>query len=148
MNDIAFLDATAQADLVRRKQIKPIELVDAAIERIERINPQINAVITPMYDQARQLASNPIPDAPFTGVPFLMKDLGPMYAGARMTMSTALLSEFIDDHADCADTDDIVTDHDRFSDRRKRFRPVQRGRVTGAPNELTNNQVLTRVVRM
>ena len=42
------LDATAQADLVRRKEVKAIELVDAAIERIERLNPAINAVITPM----------------------------------------------------------------------------------------------------
>ena len=62
MNDTALLDATAQADLVRTKQIKPIELVDAAIERIERLNPTINAVITPMYDEARKVASGPLPD--------------------------------------------------------------------------------------
>jgi len=45
-----LLDATAQAELVRNKEMKTIELVDAAIERIERVNPKINAVITPMYD--------------------------------------------------------------------------------------------------
>jgi amidase len=47
MNDIALLDATAQTELVCNKQVKPIELLEAAIERIERINPQINAVVTP-----------------------------------------------------------------------------------------------------
>src|SRR3972149_1808071 len=61
MDDFAFLDATAQADLVRRKQVKPIELVDAAIERIERLNPQLNAVVTPMYTLARKAAEGPLP---------------------------------------------------------------------------------------
>ncbi|MEE8347790.1 MAG: amidase, partial [Dehalococcoidia bacterium] len=54
MDDLAFQDATTQADLVRRKQVKPIELVDAAIDRIERLNPTLNAVVTPMYDEARK----------------------------------------------------------------------------------------------
>ena len=54
MDDIAFLDGTAQAEFVRRKEITPLELVDAAIERIERLNPVINAVITPMYEEARR----------------------------------------------------------------------------------------------
>ena len=91
MNDIALLDGTAQADLVRKKQVRPIELVDAAIERIQRVNPEINAVITPMYDQARTAAEGPIPEGPFTGVPFLLKDLGPMYAGVRQAMGSALM---------------------------------------------------------
>jgi amidase len=91
MNDVALLDGTAQAELVRTKQVKPIELVEAAIERIQRVNPEINAVITPMYDQARQAAEGPIPEGPFTGVPFLLKDLGPMYQGVRQTMGSALM---------------------------------------------------------
>src|SRR3989304_5913523 len=65
MDEFAFLDATAQADLVRRKQVKPIELVDAAIERIARLNPALNAVVTPMYDIAREAASGPLPEGPF-----------------------------------------------------------------------------------
>src|SRR5437667_4389023 len=76
MNDIALLDATAQAELVRSKQVKPIELLEATIERIERINPPINAVVTPMYEIARKTAEGPLPDGPFSGVPFLLKDLG------------------------------------------------------------------------
>lgn len=95
MNDIALLDATAQAELVRKKQVKPIELVEAAIERIERINPQLNAVVTPMYDIARKTAEGPLPDGPFTGVPFLMKDLGPMFAGVRQTSGSVFSRDFI-----------------------------------------------------
>ena len=63
MDDFAFLDATAQAELVRQKEIKPIELVEAAIERIQRLNPTLNAVITPMYDLARQAAARQQPPA-------------------------------------------------------------------------------------
>jgi len=75
MDDIAYLDGTAQADLVRRKEVKPIELVDAAIERIERLNPTLNAVVTPMYEEARRVAAGPLPDGPFAGVPYLLKAL-------------------------------------------------------------------------
>ena len=92
MNDVAFLDATAQAELVRTKQISPIELLEAAIARIERLNPQINAVVTPMFDEARRVASAPLPDGPFKGVPFLLKDSGTTYAGVRQTRGSAALS--------------------------------------------------------
>ena len=68
-DEFAALDATAQAELVRRKEVKPIELVEAAIKRIERINPTINAVITPMFDEARAAANGALPEGPFTGVP-------------------------------------------------------------------------------
>ena len=95
MEDLSLLDATAQAELVRRKEIKPIELVDAAIERIERLNPRLNAVVTPMYDEARRVASGPLPDGPFTGVPFLLKDLTAEYAGARMTEGSAFLQDYV-----------------------------------------------------
>ncbi len=98
MTDLATLDATAQADLVRRREVKPIELVDAAIERIERLNPTINAVITPMYDLARKTASEPLPDGPFTGVPFMLKDLIAAYGGVRFTFGSAFLRDFVVDH--------------------------------------------------
>ena len=64
-DELAFLDATAQAELVRKKEVKPVELVDAAIERIERLNPELNAVILPMYDEARKAAEGDLPDGPF-----------------------------------------------------------------------------------
>ena len=97
-NEFTSLDATGLAGLVRRKQVKPIELVEAAIERIERLNPTLNAVVTPMYEQAREAAASKLPDGPFTGVPFLLKDLGAPFAGVRMTMGSAFLRNFAPDH--------------------------------------------------
>jgi amidase len=75
-DELARLDAVAQAELVRNGSLSAKELVDAAIERIERINPEINAVITPLFEKARAAAdSGKLGDGPFRGVPFLMKDL-------------------------------------------------------------------------
>ena len=90
MQDLSDLDATAQAELVRRKQVSPAEMVDAAIARIESVNPQLNAVISPLFDKARAQARGALPDGPFRGVPFLLKDLichsagDPFHAGMRL----------------------------------------------------------------
>ena len=97
MDDLASLDATAQAELVRRRQVKPVELVQAAIERIERVNPALNAVVTEMYDHAREVASGPLPDGLFTGVPYLLKDFLAEYAGFRFTEGSAFLRDFVPD---------------------------------------------------
>src|SRR5262245_4634829 len=80
--DLAALDATAQAELVRRGDVAARELVDAAIARLERLNPQLNAVIHPALERARAAAAAPLPGGPFRGVPFLMKDIGCSEAGA------------------------------------------------------------------
>jgi len=80
-NDLSSLDATAQAALVRDGEASPLELVDAAIERIEKVNPEINAVIHERFEAARREAAAPLPDGPFRGVPFVLKDLGIMMAG-------------------------------------------------------------------
>jgi len=98
LDEFAFMDATAQAELVRKKEVKAIELVEAAIERIERLNPTLNAVVTPMYEQARAAATAELPDGPFTGVPFLLKDLLASYRGVRMTSGTAFQHDFVPDH--------------------------------------------------
>ena len=98
LDDIAFLDAVAQAELVRQKEVKPIELVEAAIARIERLNPALNAVITPMYELARTAAAQKLPAGPFGGVPFLLKDLLASFAGVRMTLGSKLLQGFVPDH--------------------------------------------------
>jgi len=63
VNELAALDATAQADLVRRREVQPRELVEAAIRRIEQLNPTLNAVVTPMFDEALARASDPLPKA-------------------------------------------------------------------------------------
>ena len=64
LTEILALDATAQAESLRRREIKPTELVEAVIERIERLNPALNAVVTPMYDMAREMAKGNYLTAP------------------------------------------------------------------------------------
>src|ERR1700728_1910970 len=79
--DATWLDATGQAELVRRKEVSPTELVGAAIARIEKLNPELNAVIHELFERAREEAAGALPDGPFRGVPFLLKDLGAELAG-------------------------------------------------------------------
>ena len=97
-DEFAFMDATAQAELVRKKEVQPLELLEAAIKRIEKINPTLNAVVTPMYDQARAAAPEVNLDAPLAGVPFLLKDILATYAGVRFTLGSSLLRHFVPDH--------------------------------------------------
>jgi amidase len=74
-DDFAWMDATAQAELVRSGDVTPTELVEAAIERIDKLNPQLNAVIHRLDDKASASAADPaLADGPFRGVPFLVKD--------------------------------------------------------------------------
>ena len=90
-DDTQWLDATAQAELVADGQVQPIELVDAAIERIERLDGPLNAVIMRWFEHARQLAGAPLPDGPFRGVPFLLKDLSAHYAGQPLSNGNVAL---------------------------------------------------------
>ncbi len=96
--ELAWLDATAQADLVRRRELRPIELVDAAIARVERLNPKINAVVTTIYERARTAATDKLPDGPFVGVPFLLKDMVAGCAGVRMTCGSSFASDYVSSH--------------------------------------------------
>ena len=80
-SDIARFDAVGLAELVRTRQISPVELIDDTIDRIERIDPQVNAVIQPTFEKARAAAQGEIPDGPFRGVPMLLKDLWPCSQG-------------------------------------------------------------------
>ena len=73
--ELAELDATDQAALVRKGEVSALELVEAAIERIERLNPELNAVIHEHFERAREQARGSLPDGPFRGVPFLLKGL-------------------------------------------------------------------------
>jgi amidase len=79
--DLAWLDATAQAELVRRGEVGPAELVEAAIDRIERLDPLLHAVVRTRFDRARAEVAAGLPDGPFRGVPVLLKDLGATVAG-------------------------------------------------------------------
>ena len=94
MDEFAALDAVGQAELVRRRDVSPLVLVDAAIARIERHNPALNAVIAPLFDDARRAAQAPdLPDGPFRGVPFLLKDLGAQQRGQPYWCGTRVLRD-------------------------------------------------------
>lgn len=76
-------DATGLADLVRRGEVRVTEVADAAIARAQAVNPALNAICLPQYDEARR---QPVGEGPFTGVPMLLKDLGQEQAGQPCTM--------------------------------------------------------------
>jgi amidase len=91
--DLAFADATELAELVRAGEVTPRELVQASIARIEALNPTLNAVVTPMYEQALAAAEHVDRAAPFAGVPLLVKDLLAHCAGVRHANGSRLLAE-------------------------------------------------------
>ena len=83
----ADYDGLGLAELVRNKDVSPAELLEAAIERAERNNGKLNAIVHKAYDMARANAKN-LPDGPFKGVPFLIKDLGLEVQGLPRTDGT------------------------------------------------------------
>jgi len=97
MYDFETLDATAQAELVRSGQVSPFELVEAAILRAEALNPSLNAIVSPLYDEARRAARAPLPEGPFRGVPFLVKDLAAACNRAPHTEGSRLLETHVAD---------------------------------------------------
>jgi amidase len=88
-------DGLALAELVRSRAVTPAELLEAAIARIERANPHLNAVITKLYDRARATVAKGLPQGPFTGVPFLLKDLGQMLKGERLASGSRLFADYV-----------------------------------------------------
>jgi amidase len=75
-HEYAGHDGLGLAALVTRGEVSPAELLEAAIACIERHNGTLNAVVYKAYDEARRTAAGALPDGPFKGVPFLVKDLG------------------------------------------------------------------------
>ena len=90
MNDYEKHDALGLAELVRRGETTPAELLDAALARIDARNPALNAVVTPLADAARREVAAGLPNGPFTGVPFLVKELVASVAGAATTAASRL----------------------------------------------------------
>ena len=92
-DDTRWLDATAHAELIASREVTSTELVDASIDRIERLDGEINAVIMRWFERARHQAEafDELPlvsdhrNTPFAGVPFLLKDLGCNVAGLPVT---------------------------------------------------------------
>jgi amidase len=93
--EYANYDGLGLAELVRKGDVTPTQLVEEAISRIEQHNPKLNAVIYKMYDHARQAAANALPDGVFKGVPFLLKDLMAAYAGVPITAGCRFLKDYV-----------------------------------------------------
>jgi amidase len=91
-------DALGLAELVRKSAVSPGELLEAAIARTELVNPHINALVTPMYSQARATLEAGIGSGPFAGVPFLLKDLRAQYAGVATTAGSPLWKDNVPEH--------------------------------------------------
>ncbi|MCC7121316.1 MAG: amidase [Gammaproteobacteria bacterium] len=101
MDQLMRMSAVEQARLIRTGQVSAPEMVEAAIQQIERLNPSINAVVLPLFDRARAEAQRVTKDAPFAGVPLLLKDFLAEYAGTRLTDG----SRFLRDHVSSSDSE-------------------------------------------
>jgi amidase len=86
-------DALGLAGLVRSNDVTPVELLEAAIQRVEARNPAINAVTMKLYDHGKKAIADGLPDGPFRGVPYLMKDLTSAIAGVRMTRGSTFFAD-------------------------------------------------------
>jgi amidase len=88
LKEYADYDALGLAGLVKDGSVHPRELLETAIKRVENLNPKLNAIIHTFYDRARMQAESDIPDGPFKGVPFLLKDLLDNYQGEPICMGS------------------------------------------------------------
>jgi len=92
------LDGIGQAELVKRREVSALELVDAAIARVEALNPTLNFLATPMFEEARARAKSALPAGPLSGVPYMVKDLGQPCKGVRQTDCSRALRDYVADH--------------------------------------------------
>ena len=94
--DYCDYDGLGLVELVKKGEVSASELTDAAIERAEKHNPTLNAIVAEDYDGARMAAANGLPDGPFQGVPFLVKDiLSQTVKGLPCTNGTRYLKDFV-----------------------------------------------------
>ncbi len=91
--DYEKYDALGLAALVRRKEVSAGELLEAAIDRVEARNAAVNAVVMPLYDHGRRAIADGLPDGPFSGVPYLLKDLGGWLAGVKVTRGSRFFAD-------------------------------------------------------
>ena len=91
-------DGLGLAELVRRGETTAGELLDAAVERMDARNPRINAIVRPMLEEARAAIAAGLPDGPYRGVPFLLKDLHALYEGVPTSNGSALFRDAAADH--------------------------------------------------
>ncbi len=98
MKDYERYDGLGLADLVKTRAVTAKELLTAAVARIEARNPAVNAVVNRMYDRAEATIAAGLPAGPFTGVPYLLKDLGVYYTGTVTSSGSAFFRDAIADH--------------------------------------------------
>jgi len=96
--DFETYDGLGLAELIRKKEVTPDEVLAATLERIDKRNPVVNAVVTRMDDLARAAIRAGLPDGPFKGVPYLLKDLGVLYTGTITSYGSRLYAGYIADH--------------------------------------------------
>ena len=100
ITDYADYDGLGLAELVAKKKVKPVELVEEAIARAERANSKLNAVVYKDYERARTAAAGKLPTGPFSGVPFFLKDIFAYAEGMPTRQACAFMPPFPWDH-DC-----------------------------------------------
>ena len=94
IKEYPYFDATKIAELIKSGELSKKEVAKEAIERIEKINPKINAVITKTYDYANK-ANQQVTDKPLDGVPILLKDILQSLKGVRYTMGSKAMKNYI-----------------------------------------------------
>ncbi len=97
IKDYDRYDALELARLIRSRELAAVEVLDEAIARAERVNPQLNAIVAKSYDEARARARKPLPDTALAGVPFLIKDIT-YQRGMRCSSGSRLFADFVPDH--------------------------------------------------
>ncbi|WP_084420253.1 amidase [Henriciella litoralis] len=95
IDNYSDLDATALAELVRKGETTPTEVLEEAISRAERHNPKLNAITYKAFDEARAAAKGDLPDGPFKGVPFLIKDIASPVKGWPQTSGSRFLRDVV-----------------------------------------------------
>ncbi len=88
-------DALGLAELVAKREVHPSELLEEAVARAERVNGRLNAIVTPMYELARKRARGALPEGPYRGVPFLLKDLLAPYEGVPMRAGSRIYRGYV-----------------------------------------------------
>ena len=91
-------DGLGLADLVRNQDVSAHELLDEAIQRNEKVNKKTNAVVLKHYDEAKAMIDKGLPEGPFTGVPYLLKDLHVLLTGTKTTFGSQFFQDYIADH--------------------------------------------------
>ncbi|MDP6708550.1 MAG: amidase family protein [Alphaproteobacteria bacterium] len=96
--DYGNYDAVGLAELIRGGEVTIEEVLETALTRMRALQPELNAVVTEMETEARQAIADGLPDGPFKGVPFMLKDLNCLYAGVPMQNGSRFFADFVPDH--------------------------------------------------